>query len=139
MVRRVEVATDRRTRRRRTGDRAEHLAAEQLRAIGWTVLARNVRVGRAEIDIIAEEPGAAPTLVFVEVRSRSTRGFGSPEESVVGRKTRAVYHAVLELLRHGHLPDGRRLPRIAWRVDLIAVIIDGGAVEFRHLRGIAPD
>jgi Holliday junction resolvase-like predicted endonuclease len=109
------------------------------------VLATGVRVGRDEIDILALEPGPAPTLVFVEVRSHTTARFGLPEESVDGRKVGRLYRAALALRRLGRLEDGTPLPRVAWRVDLILVDVQpalaagvGGPV-LRHIRGIRPD
>ncbi|MGH2467847.1 MAG: YraN family protein, partial [Candidatus Limnocylindrales bacterium] len=108
-----------RTLRRRQGDRAEHLAAEHLTGRGWTLLARNVRVGRDEIDLLAIDPGPPQTLVAVEVRGASSRRFGPPEGRVDGAKARRCYRAAFGLRRVGVLPDGRALPRLPWRVDLL--------------------
>lgn len=139
--------------RRRTGDQAEAYVADRLRGAGWRIVGRQVPVGRDEVDLVAVEPGEAgqpATLVFLEVRSARTARFGAPEESVVGRKVARTYRAVLALVRAGALPDGRALPRLAWRVDVVSVtgrLPDGhsggscasAAVRVRHLRGVAPD
>lgn len=136
---------DGRTCRRRHGDRAERVAAERLSAVGWTIVAANVRVGRDEIDLICVEPGAPATLVFVEVRSRSAPQFGPPEESVDAGKVARLYRAAFALLRHGRLPDGRALPLLPWRVDLISVdarrsgFDDIAGASVRHLRGLSID
>ena len=42
------------------GDRAESLVGDQLRAAGWTILGRNLRFGRNEVDILALDPGPSP-------------------------------------------------------------------------------
>jgi len=68
-----------RTAAQRAGDDAEALAAAHLRTLGWRVLARQVRVGRAELDLLAIDPGPPPALVVVEVRWRSRREFGLAE------------------------------------------------------------
>ncbi|MBA2570074.1 MAG: YraN family protein [Chloroflexi bacterium] len=136
---------DPRTTRRRLGDRAESLVAGQLAALGWTVLAAGVRVGRDELDLVAIEPGLPPTLVFVEVRSRSDSRFGAPEETIDSAKLARTYRAAFSLLRERRLPDGRPLPPLRWRVDLVCVDArpprpeDLTAIEVRHVRGIAPD
>jgi putative endonuclease len=66
-----------------TGARAEDLCARLLAAAGLRVLARNWRCRLGEIDLIAEEEG---TLVFAEVRSRASGGFGGAAESVTAAK-----------------------------------------------------
>jgi putative endonuclease len=128
------------TARRLAGGQAEEAAARHLRAAGWTILARNVKVGRAELDIVALDPTAA-ALVVVEVRSRTVRQFGEPEESVDRGKVRRLYAAGRRLVRAGGLPDGRRLGGRPLRVDLVTVVRDGPAWPWTvraHLRGLLP-
>ena len=133
-----------RTLRQRRGERGEDAAAAYLQGLGWRLLARRVHVGRDEIDLLALEPGATPTLVLVEVRTRSTSRFGSPEESVDSAKVRRLYRAAAALRAAGRLPDGRELPRLPWRIDLVAVdeapaIGPGaGGRAVRHLRALEP-
>ena len=71
-----------RTAAQQAGDSAESLVLVRLLAAGWTVLARNVHVGRHELDLVAVDPGPPAALVVVEVRWRRSRGFGLPEETV---------------------------------------------------------
>jgi Holliday junction resolvase-like predicted endonuclease len=134
-----------RTPRTRSGDAAERFAARLLAGRGWTILAANVRIGQDELDLVAIEPGDPACLVFVEVRSNVTNRFGAPEESVVGGKLRRTYRAVWGLLRLGSLPDGTKLPRLPWRVDVLIVeqhpnlARDVGGPTVRHLRSVAPE
>ena len=65
------------------GARAEDLCAELLRASGMRLLERNWRCRHGEIDLIAEEHG---TVVFAEVRQRSSTGFGGAAESITSAK-----------------------------------------------------
>ena len=90
--------------RRRT--RPEGLVAARLTSAGWTILARNVHVGRHEIDLVAIDPGPPSALVIVEVRWRVSRDFGLPEETVDHRKRRRVRAAAYGLLERGELADG---------------------------------
>jgi Holliday junction resolvase-like predicted endonuclease len=79
--------------------------------------------------------------VFVEVRSSSTTSFGSPEESIDARKVGRLYRAAQALMRSGMLPDGRRLPAVGWRIDLVTMRRDGDGAKWhvgRHLRGLIP-
>ena len=87
---------------------------------GWTILARRLRVGRAEVDLLAIDPGPPAWLVVVEVRWRSSREFGLPEETVDRRK-RARLRAALVGLRGSPAPGGAPLPALPGRVDLVVV------------------
>lgn len=110
-----------RTDAQRAGDAAEQRVADLLHAAGWTILGRNLRVGRFELDLIAVDPGPPRMLVAVEVRWRAGRAFGLAEETVDARKRSRVRAAAYGLLERGALPDGQRLPHLALRFDLVVV------------------
>jgi len=124
-----------RTPAQRLGDDAEALVAKRLTEQGWSILARNVHVGRHELDLVAVDPGppAPPQLVIVEVRLRSTRAFGLAEETVDFRKRRHVRDAAWTIIAAGSLPDGRPLPRLGLRFDL--VVVEPDPPRIRHHRG----
>ncbi len=121
----------RRTPEQRLGDAAEERVAEHLQACGWTVLGRNVRMGRYELDLVGLDPGPPGALVVVEVRWRAGREFGLPEETVDHRKRTRVRAGAYGLLDRGTLPDGAPLPRLPLRFDLVVVEPDG---RMRHYR-----
>lgn len=126
-----------RTGAQQAGDRAEDAAADALVAAGWQILARRVRAGRSELDLVAVDPGPPATLVVVEVRWRRSRAYGLPEETVDGRKVARLRRGALRLVGDGRLPDGRPLPSLPLRLDLVAVEpADGGAPRLRHHRAI---
>jgi putative endonuclease len=125
-----------RTERQEAGDRAEAFVADHLSACGWTILARNVRGGRGELDLIAIDPGPPRTLVVVEIRWRASRSFGLAEETVAFRKRAHLRAAVGRVLEDG-LPDGRTLPGLPLRIDLVAVeppLEPGEPPRIRHHR-----
>ena len=105
----------------------ERLAAEHLARAGYRIVARNVRAGGVEIDVVAERPGL---VVFVEVKTRRTRGFGLPEEAVGPAKcARLVRGARAWLFEHAS-------PGVRARFDVIAVEPDAaGRLCVRHLPG----
>ncbi len=105
------------------GELGEKLAANFLEANGYTILARNWRVNRAEVDIIAQ---VGETLIFVEVKTRSTDFFGAPEESVTKRKKRLLAAAATAYMQEtGH--------EWAIRFDIISIIMQlGKAPELTH-------
>jgi putative endonuclease len=125
-----------RTTAQQAGDAAETLILDRLVAAGWSILARNVHVGRHELDIVAVDPGPPAALVIVEVRWRRSRGFGLAEETVDHRKRAHVRQAAFGLLERGSLPDGGELPRLPLRFDLVVVepSLGGGEPRVRHHR-----
>ena len=70
------------------GKRGEHMGIKHLKAQHFTIIATNKRIGRSEIDIIAQREGI---LVFVEVKLRSNDAFGTPESFVTPAQA-ARYH-----------------------------------------------
>ena len=106
--------------------------AARLEAAGWAVLGRQLRVGRAELDIVAIDPGPPRQLVVVEVRWRRSRDFGLAEETVDGHKRARLHHAGLTLRAAGELPNGTRLPSLPLRFDLIVVEPGGRLRHHRH-------
>src|SRR5258705_13273165 len=100
-----------RTAAQLSGDAAEALVASRLVEAGWTIVARNVHVGRHELDLVAIDPGPPAALVVIEVRWRAGRGFGLPEETIDHRKRSRVRAAADGLLDRGSLPDGAAVPR----------------------------
>jgi putative endonuclease len=130
---------DRPTLARRLGDAGERLVAARLERAGWTILARNLRVGRSELDLVAVDPGPPRALVVIEVRRRGRRDFGLAEETLDHRKRAALRRAVGSLLGSRSLPDGMALPALPLRVDLVAIDAGpDGRLSVRHHRGIHP-
>jgi putative endonuclease len=103
----------------------EQQAARFLRRQGWRILERNYASAHGEIDLIADDHG---TLVFVEVRTRSSNSFGDGEQSVDRRKERHIEHAARQYLR--------AWPRAECphRFDIIAIEVspEGRLVQLEH-------
>jgi Holliday junction resolvase-like predicted endonuclease len=115
------VPTEARTPAQRAGDAAEDQVAQRLVALGWTLLGRRARVGRAELDLVAVDPGPPAALVVIEVRWRRSRSFGLPEETVDRRKRGHLRAGIGRLLEAGRLPDGTTLPDLPIRLDLVVI------------------
>ncbi len=96
------------------GPRGERVAARYLRRQGLRILARNVRFGRDEIDLVALD---GETLVFVEVKSRSESSWSRDLEKIDRRKQRALRRACW-----------RYLSAIDYRA--VSYRVDGVSVEF---------
>jgi len=103
------------SQRRRMGRWGEDAAARYLEGGGYSILGRNLRTPRGEIDILASKEGL---LVFVEVKARSSHSFAYPEDSVTPRK-QAHMLAAAEHYLQDHPEAGE-----SWQFDVIAV--EGG-------------
>lgn len=126
-----------RTLAQQAGDAAETVVAVHLRGLGWTILGRNVRLGRKEVDILAMDPGPPRAVVIVEVRWRARRDFGLPEDTFDWRKRAHLRSALGRMLETGVLPDGRALPAATLRIDLVVVepaTVPGATPRLRHHR-----
>ena len=82
--------------RKEKGARGEDLAATFLRRQGYRILERNYRCPLGEMDIIARE---GKTVVFIEVKTRSTDRFGPPQAAVGPQKQRRMTSVALCYLK----------------------------------------
>jgi putative endonuclease len=108
------------------GRAAEDAAARFLGRQGYEVLARNVWLCGAELDLVAFD---GEVVVFVEVRSRSNRRFGAPAETVRARKIARVARAAqayLVLKGLAHVPA---------RFDVVGVDMTSGVPVCSLVRG----
>lgn len=69
--------------RKKLGISGETIACDFLKKHGYTIIERNYRIRGGEIDIIAKD---GDTLVFVEVKTRTTNQYGLPEEAITSAK-----------------------------------------------------
>ena len=81
--------------KRELGQQAEEAACRFLEANGLTILERNYYIRGGELDIAAQD---GETLVFAEVRSKTSTDFGTPEETVSPKKQRFLYRAAEQYL-----------------------------------------
>jgi len=102
-------------KRRDTGILGEKLAKGYLEGRGYRIRETNYRCPEGEIDIIAEHKDY---LVFVEVKTRRSLEFGSPEESVTADKKERL-RAVAARYQQSH----DDLPQL-WRIDVMAIELD---------------
>jgi len=107
-------------KRREIGALGEQLACDFLGNNGYRIIQRNYRCPGGEADIIAMQ---SETLVFVEVRTKASRRFGTPEESITTAK--------MEKLRNvaAYYWQSLEKPPENWRIDVVAIQLDGQRVS----------
>ncbi|OGM12433.1 YraN family protein [Candidatus Woesebacteria bacterium RBG_16_34_12] len=94
------------------GNLGENYAARILQENGYQIIDRNFRTKFGEIDIIAVDKD---TLVFIEVKTRWGKKYGSPEEAVTPRKITKIKR-VAEIF----INKNKNLPK-KLRIDVVAI------------------
>ena len=94
------------------GALGEKIAAEYLTSLGYMIRERNFRSREGEVDIIADKDDF---LVFIEVRTRTSTSYGTPEESVTAQKKERLI-----ALAEAYIEDRDDLPA-SWRIDVVAI------------------
>lgn len=109
----------------RLGIRGERMAEAYLVEHGWTVLAREFRFGRREVDLIVRR---GRVLAFVEVKTRAGLGFGDPLEAITWKKRREIEAVAAYFLARRGMWTG------TVRFDAVAVMIRAGETpRLRHI------
>lgn len=110
------------------GRRGEGLAAQYLADAGYTLIDRNWRCARGEIDLVARDGN---DTVFVEVKTRSSTAFGHPFEAITAQKLSRLKRLA------GAWCEAHSYRRGVIRIDAISVIASPGrAPIIEHLRRI---
>lgn len=103
------------------GNRGEEFAVSFLLHQGFQIIDRNFRIRGGEIDIIAieiDQQTREKTLVFIEVKTRSSNEFGTPLEAIGYYKVRTLIKATqFYKLKHPKLPD-------LMRIDAVSVVVN---------------
>lgn len=108
------------------GKLGEKIALRYLEAKKYKILARNFRLFRGEIDIIALDQNA---LVFVEVKTRKSTDFGLPEESVTPSKQEQIKKIAQGFLTKNNLIETE------CRFDVVSLIQnEGKGFSIRHIQ-----
>lgn len=94
----------------RVGKWGEETAVEYLRQRGCDIVGQNVRTPYGEIDIVAKKDN---TIIFIEVKTRTSNTMGLPEESITPRKREHMI-ACAENYAMEHEID-------RWQIDVISI------------------
>ena len=106
------------------GKKGEQLAVNYLINKGYKIVERNWRFQKAEIDIIATKD---KTLISVEVKTRSTNDFGSPQDFVNKKKIKLMVSAMNEYILNKDLD-------IELRFDIVAITKDKSSFDIQHFK-----
>ncbi len=105
------------------GKKGEQAAATFMKSKGYKVLERNWRIYRHEIDIVAEDE---EYIIFVEVKTRTTREWGNPEDFIGKGKIKRIVEAADLYLQDSDIDKPARF-------DIISAVWDGQSFEIEHI------
>jgi putative endonuclease len=112
--------------KRARGIRGEDLAVTYLKKKGYKVIERNYRCQWGEIDLIARHKG---TLIFVEIKSRSSSDFGLPQDAVDRFKQEKLIQAAKAYMAEHHVKE-----TIPARFDVVAVNLTPSGPEMELIK-----
>jgi putative endonuclease len=96
------------------GKKGEGVALRFLKRRGYRIVEKNYVCKMGEMDIIAKEKD---TLVFIEVKTRTSTMFGPPQLAVNSSKQRQLSKVALNYLKEKHLED------VKARFDVVAILL----------------
>jgi putative endonuclease len=105
------------------GKKGEQLAVDYLLKNNYAIVERNYRFDKAEVDIIAKQKDI---LAIIEVKTRSTSGFGDPQDFVKPKQIQRLVKAVDEYVTENDLD-------VEVRFDIIAIVKSGKSYDIEHL------
>ncbi len=107
------------------GAKGESMAVQFLMAKNYQIIEINWRWQKAEVDIIAQSD---QTLVFVEVKTRSSDTFIKPEEAVHDKKQKLLIEAAEAYCEANNI-------EMELRFDVVAIIHKGNKTITKHIEG----
>ena len=111
------------------GKWGEDLAVAYLQGKGYTIIEREWKSGRRDIDIIAKDETG--TIVFVEVKTRRNHMFGEPEEAIDYRKIQSLQLAINHYIKFRHINSEVRF-------DIISIVgTIGSEPEINHIKDVS--
>ena len=110
-----------------TGKRGELIAKEYFLSLGFEIVEENYRFEGAETDLIIKSE-EKKQLVFVEVKTRRNKAFGTPEEAINERKQAQMVKSAegFMMLNPGYSDYEKRF-------DIAAIMIEEGRAKMNHI------
>ena len=110
------------------GQFGEKIAANYLTKKGYQIIARNYHTREGEIDLVCQKD---EVIVFVEVKTRTSRRFGWPEEAVTEEKLEKMAMTAEKYIEENRINS-------EWQIDIISIIANRTAKTARinHLKNI---
>lgn len=118
--------------RKNLGDYGEKLATAFLQKRGYAIIDQNFSSRYGEIDIIALHPKETDTICCIEVKTRISTDFGSPEEAVTYNKIKRLHDTACSYFFQNKIEDK------IFRLDILSIFINQAAkkAKIKHIKGV---
>ncbi len=113
--------------KRAIGDIGEEIAVKYLQDKNFTIIKRNYKKNNGEIDIISKDK---ESVVFIEVKYRQNKKFGSPLEAITQKKLKKILETAELFLLENNMTDSEV------RFDAISILKIGDFLEIEHIENI---
>lgn len=110
------------------GKLGEKIAEDFLIKKGYQIIERRFYSRQGEIDLVATKDD---TIIFIEVKMRTSNSFGEPEQSIGQRKIRRINQAIFKFLaKHPKYKDCDPI------LDVVSIELSQGQAQIRHYENI---
>jgi putative endonuclease len=110
------------------GKQGEKIAKNYFLAKRYLLIKENYRFERAETDLIFEDR-INKTIIFVEVKARTSKTYGEPEESITNKKIENLVKSA-----EGFLMEHPEFDEYEKRFDIVSVYMEGNKEVINHLQ-----
>ena len=107
------------------GKRGETIAKDYLLEKSYSIVEKNWRYLKAEIDLIAQKDDV---IVFVEVKTRSSANYGDPESFVSDKQQKMIINAAHQYIMKNDIESEARF-------DIISIVISNKKEDIKHIEG----
>ena len=107
------------------GKKGETIAKDYLLEKSYSIVEKNWRYLKAEIDLIAQKDDV---IVFVEVKTRSSANYGDPESFVSDKQQKMIINAAHQYIMKNDIESEARF-------DIISIVISNKKKDIKHIEG----
>lgn len=113
--------------KQREGKSGEMAVVEYLENKGYKIICENFRCMKGEIDIVAHDN---KNIIFVEVKTRTSKKYGEAKEAVDKRKIKHIYEAARYFMYVNKIEESYA------RIDVIEVYLQNGNMSINHIKQV---
>lgn len=116
--------------KKQRGNIGEEIATKYLKEKKYIIMQRNFLIRTGEIDIIAKDI-ESNEVVFIEVKTRTTKKYGNPIDAIDAKKMKHIYQTAMYYINKNHLEE-----QVGIRFDAVEVYLLETNIKIKHIKNI---